>query len=160
MNMLAIMDAAELAGRLLIIVFSDESRFCPDSDRRWVRYRRGEWNSTALRLMTKFPKGVMVWGAIGPGYKSPLIRCSAGVGSSEYLRILEESNVVTQCDQLYGHRQWLFQQDGAPTHKAGLTLAALFQTVNVLAGWPPNRCDLNPIEMAWSVAGSSLLRTG
>jgi hypothetical protein len=110
--------------------------------------------------MTKFPKGVMVWGAIAPGYKSLLIRCSAGVGSLEYLRIWGESNVVEQCDQLYGYRQWLFQQDGAPAHKAGLTLTALFQAVNVPAGWPPNRCDVNPTEMAWSVAGSSLSRDG
>jgi hypothetical protein len=35
-------------------------------------------------------EGVMVWGAIGPGYKSPLIRCSVEVGESEYLRVLEE----------------------------------------------------------------------
>ena len=34
----------------------------------------------------------------------------------------------------------------------------LHQAVNVLAGWPPNRCDLIPIEMAWSVAGMSLER--
>ena len=159
-DLLAQMNAAEEAGRPMRIVFSDESRFCLDSDRRWVRYRRGEWNATAMRLMAKFPKGVMVWGAIGPGYKSPLIRCSAGVGSAEYLKILEDSEVVVRCNQLYGHRQWHFQQDGAPAHKAGLTLASLYQSVNVLAGWPPNRCDLNPIEMAWSVAGASLDRDG
>ena len=113
-----------------------------------------------MRLMAKLPKGVMVWGAIGPGCKSPLIRCSAGVGSAEYLKILQDSGVVMHCDELYGHRQWQFQQDGAPAHKAGLTLASLYQAVNVLPGWPPNRCDLNPIEMAWSVAGTSLDRDG
>jgi hypothetical protein len=160
MDVLAMIDAAGVAGRPLIIVFSDESRLCLDSDRRWMRYPRGQWNPTALKLMTKFPKGVMVWGAIGPGYKSPLIRCSAGVGSEEYLRILRESDVVAQCDQLYGHRQWLFEQDGAPAHRAGLTLRALFVAVNVFAGRPPNRWDLNPIEIAWSVPGSSLSRDG
>jgi hypothetical protein len=136
-EMLALRDVAEAAGRPLVIVFSDENRFCLDSDRRWVRYRRGPWNQTALRLMTKFPKGVMVWGAIGPGFKSPLIRCSAGVGSWEYLRILEESNVVAQCDQLYGDRQWLFQQDGAPARKAGISK-------NVIHGGP--ECSLRRIH--------------
>jgi hypothetical protein len=160
MDMLAMMDAAEAAGRPVIIVFSDESRFCLGRDRRWVRYRRGQWNQTALKLMIKFPKGVMVWGSIGPGYKLPLIQCSAGVGSEQYLRILRESDAMTQCDQLYGHRQWLFQQDGAPAHRAGLTLRAPFEAVDVLAGWRPNWCDLNPMEMAWSVAGSSLSRDG
>jgi hypothetical protein len=51
--MLAVMDVVETTGRPMIIVFSDESRFCLDSD-------------PAHRLMSKFPKGVMVWGAIGP----------------------------------------------------------------------------------------------
>ena len=44
-----------------------------------------------------------------------------------------------------------FEQDGAPAYRAGLTLASLFQAVNVVAGWPPNRWDLDPIEMAWRV---------
>jgi hypothetical protein len=79
-EMLAMMEAAGAAGRPLIMVFSDESRFCLDSDRRWVRYLRGQWKKTALRLMSKFPKGVRVWGAIGPGYKSPLpLLCGSGV---------------------------------------------------------------------------------
>jgi hypothetical protein len=38
-NVLAMMDAAESAGRPLIIVFADEGRLCLDSDRRWVRHR-------------------------------------------------------------------------------------------------------------------------
>jgi hypothetical protein len=121
------------------MVFPDEGRFCLDGNRRWVKYRRGQWNGTALRLMTSFPKGVMV-------------------GSSESLRIVEESSMVAQCGQLHGHLQWLFKQGGAAGHKAGLT--ALFQAVNVLARWPPKRCDLNPRGMARSVAGSSLSRDG
>jgi hypothetical protein len=40
------------------------------------------------------------------------------------------------------------KRHGALAHKAGLTLTALFQAVHVLAGWPPNRGDWNPIEMA------------
>jgi transcriptional regulator with XRE-family HTH domain len=158
MDMIRWMIAEENAGRRVVIVFSDESRFCLDCDRRWVRYRRGEWNETAFRLMTKFPLGVMVWGAIGPGYKSPLIRCSAGVGSAEYLEILRLSKMVEDCDARYGHRQWCFQQDGAPAHRAGLTLTSLYEAVNVLPGWPANRCDLNPIEMLWGVLGSRLPR--
>jgi hypothetical protein len=61
LDLLAMMDAAEAAGRTLIIAFSDEGRFCRDSDRRWVRDRRGQWDSTALGRMRKFPRGMMVW---------------------------------------------------------------------------------------------------
>jgi hypothetical protein len=126
---------ADSSGRPLVIVFSNESRFV------WTAIGHGsdtggQRNATALRQMAKLLKGVTVWGAICPCYKSPLIRCSAGVGSSVYLRILEKRSFVAQCDQLSGHRHWPLPEDGAPARKASLTLTALLQAVNVLAGWP------------------------
>ena len=60
----------------------------------------------------------MFWGAIGPGYKSPLILCSGGVDAPEYLQIIEKANLVADLDSLYGKWHWYFMQDGAPAHTA------------------------------------------
>ena len=80
------------------------------------------------------------WAAIGQGYKSPLIRCSAEVGSAEYLQILRDSEAVEHSDSLYGVRKWCCQQDGvmqwcfqqggctaAPAHMAEATMASLWE---------------------------------
>jgi hypothetical protein len=42
--------AARAAGKPIVVVFSDESRFRPVNDSRWMRYRIGEWNETALNM--------------------------------------------------------------------------------------------------------------
>jgi hypothetical protein len=91
------MDAAESLDWPLIIIVSDESPVCLDGDRRWVRFRRGQWNQTALRLMAKFPKGVMVLGCHYSGMQMPADSVLCMRGSGEYLRILGESKVVAQC---------------------------------------------------------------
>ena len=60
------------------IVFSDESRFSFGPDNKWRRIKRGNWNDTCFIEKEKFNKSVMVWGAIGNGYKSALMKCSNG----------------------------------------------------------------------------------
>jgi hypothetical protein len=62
-DMLAKMDEAERTGRKLNNVFSDESRSCLGPDSMWVRVRPCQWNDTATIQLTKYPLGVMVWGA-------------------------------------------------------------------------------------------------
>jgi hypothetical protein len=53
--MLTQIQEAEQANVHLVIIFSDEPRFCQTSDCGWVRFRKGAWNQTALRPMRKFP---------------------------------------------------------------------------------------------------------
>lgn len=131
------------------IIFSDESRFCKGPDNTYVRYRRGEWNETACIEKTKFPEGVMFWGAIGKGYKSSLVLCSGGVDTDEYQAILKRSGMVSSLDRRFGRYRWYFMQDGAPAHTASVD--KLTEQMLVVPGWPPNSPDLNPIEMLWSI---------
>jgi hypothetical protein len=51
-------------GWLPRIHFSDESRFVLGDDKRWVWYRRGEENDSAMRSTQKFPPSVMIFGVI------------------------------------------------------------------------------------------------
>jgi hypothetical protein len=140
------------------IIFSDESRFCEGPDSIWVRFEVGDWNETALRCTAKFANGEMVWGAIGPNFKSDLSMCSDGVNSREYISIVCQSGMIEACDARHGQRQWFFQQDGAParrTQEAIDTLSLFMQLLRrgPMAPWPANRCELNPIEMVWAIMG-------
>ena len=147
---------AQDLGIQLIIVFTDESRFCRLTDCKWVRFRRGHWNETACRHMRKFPGSFMIWGAIGLNIRSKLVLCERSVNTSEYLSIIQRSGVVEACDSTYGRGRWFMMQDGAPAHQSEATLKALSQVMKILPGWPANRCDLNPIEMLWSIMGARL----
>ena len=47
------------------LLFSDESRFILESDKRWVWRRKGEYPESVFRYSKKYPSGIMIWGAIG-----------------------------------------------------------------------------------------------
>ena len=50
---------------------------------------------------------------------------------------------------------WVFQQDDDPTHRAAPQIVQAYNkaygsSITVLAHWPPNSPDLNPIENVWA----------
>ena len=117
-----------------IIIFSDESRFAIGNDCDFVRYRTGEWNKTACIEKEKFTHSVRFWGASARGWKSKLIKCSNGVGTSEYREIIEKSGVITELDKKFGRFKYEFMQDGAPCHTADETISFLSRKCKIFAG--------------------------
>ena len=80
------------------IIFSDESRFekGPDNSRR--RIKQGIWNDTCFVEKKKYVPGIMIWGAIGHGFRTPLMKYSVSVNSEEYKNILGKSGIFMICD--------------------------------------------------------------
>jgi transposase len=68
------------------IHFSDESRFVLGDDKRWVWYRRGEYNPSAMRSTRKFPPAVMIFAVIGPNYKSKLLFVDGTINTDKYIQ--------------------------------------------------------------------------
>ncbi|UYV72225.1 hypothetical protein LAZ67_9002243 [Cordylochernes scorpioides] len=118
------------------VVFSDESRFCLSSDSRRVRVwrRRGERSNPAaiVERPTVRQRGIMVWGAIAYGSRSPLLRIQGTMTAQRYVD----------------------DQDNARPHTARISQQAP-QDVQMLP-WPPYSPDLSPIEHFWDIIGRRL----
>ncbi len=98
---------------------------------------------------------VMVWGAMGWDWKSPLIFLEKeegmrGIYSKAYLRQVLEGVVFPLYDFMTVEEQeeFIFMEDGAKVHKG---FAKGPRATKGILGfdWPPSSLDLNPIEKVW-----------
>lgn len=143
----------------LLKFFSDEKNF--DQDQK-VNSRNDRWickdpTEVPVVMHTKFPATVMVLGVISSeGDVMPPYFFEQGhrVNAVAYIHVLE-TVVKPWMDQVASGREYVFQQDSAPAHKAKKTQAWL--TLNVPYHWspdlwPPNSPDCNPLDFfLWGV---------
>lgn len=106
---------------------------------------------------TQKPLSMMVWGGISGHGKTRLIVIPSGVkiNSQEYIDRVLKQEMPHLTQRLFGGRQWLLQQDGAPAHTAKATTDWLsannFQFIKP-SEWPPNLPDLTPMDFSvWSI---------
>ena len=130
------------------VMFTDESRFStsPDSPVMWW-VKRGHHHYV---VSEKFPPSIMVWGGIIGTIKTQLLKCPQRLNAKKYVDLLGDNGI----DVFLGGcgPNALFQQDGAPCHKAALTMRWFrSRNVNCLPGWPSNSPDLSPIEQVWGI---------
>jgi hypothetical protein len=68
-------------------------------DNRWIWRRRGEYEETVFPEIDKSSKiSVHLWGAIGVGFKSPLIFFGRTVNSEVYVTSLKTSGFIGLAD--------------------------------------------------------------
>jgi transposase len=107
---------------------------------------------------------LMVWGAIGHNFRSPLMIIrrsvdengkSIGMDAKKYVRLLSRSGVVKKL------RTRVFMQDGARCHQARSTKDYLFrQGIQLLEPWPAHSPDINPIEQVWALLDRRISELG
>lgn len=103
------------------VVFSDESRFCMRDDSRRIWVKRGVYNENSYINQKKYEIGLMVWGAIGKGWRSPLVLVKGKLNAQGYIELLDSNNIFTSLDDHFGQNNYHFEQDGAPSHTAKKT---------------------------------------
>ena len=154
------------------VVMSDSKIFvlCPKGvgHKVWVLYGDKAPEKQAYRNCTRLHAYAAVsrWGktelfltAGTTGFKCE----SKGVTAKLYTELLGQQ-LIPACRQLMQHRPvrqrnkpWIFQQDGAPAHKARSTQTWLKQQADFsVMEWPPNSPDLSWIENVWGLVASRL----
>ena len=142
------------------LVFSDESEFTTNDAscrQQWVP--SGHRQSLVQReSMSKFNiPCVMVWGAIGIGWRSPLVRVEKKRDEdTQRVKRMDAERYIRVClskvvPQLLRH-QSLFMQDGARCHTAKRVKEYLIRKgVSWIDDWPAYSPDMNPIESVWAL---------
>ena len=136
------------------VVWSDECSFeVRERGRLWVTRRPSEQYCQHC-LKSTYRSGrtsVMVWDALGWGFKSPLVflereEGAKGITSKAYLhQVLEPIifNMLDGCEQ-----EFIFMEDGAKIYKGVAKLPKISKGIRTF-DWPPSSPDLNPIEKVW-----------
>lgn len=106
---------------------------------------------------------VMVWGAICPRGKLPLLFIERGVKINKeyYIQNVLENHLLPHAMELYGDNYFCFQQDGAPSHKAKVTQEWCRENLTDFIPadeWPASSPDCNPLD--FSIWGYMLSKIG
>lgn len=150
------------------IVFSDEKLFLlqpslnVQNDRVYAVSAADipEHRKTVQRFQN-VPK-VMVWGAFSAGHKFPLVFIEEGVkiNARVYQQKILRQNLLPQSRILFHNDPWVFQQDGAPSHRANTTQQWCRLNLPDFIdrdAWPAASPDLNPLDFfAWGYMESKL----
>jgi hypothetical protein len=136
------------------VIWSDECTFeLGKSGRIWVTRRVDEKRCTdCLRSIYRSGRvSVMIWGAIGWDWKSPLVFLGKreghkGIDSQAYVDQVLEPIVFPLFDTL--DSSYIFMEDGSKVHKGNARLPKLNHCVRTF-DWPPSSLDLNVIEKVW-----------
>ena len=144
------------------VIFADESRFSlyPKDGRVRVRRLRTEGHIEQARLPRVASGGgsVHVWAAFSSEGKSTLKILEENVNAAVYRDILE-AEMVPWAEGLYG-RNFRFQDDNAPAHRARLVTDFLAQNDIMTLQQPSCSPDCNPIEHLWDDLGRAVRSRG
>lgn len=141
------------------IIFSDEKLFMlqatynSQNDRIWAVSLNDVPSNKKHVPRFQNASSVMVWGAICKRGALQLVFIENGVkvNAKYYLEEVLQKNMLPAVQQMYGDEYYCFQQDGAPSHTAGIVQAWCQANLNDFIAkdeWPPSSPDLNPLDFS------------
>lgn len=140
-------------------IFADEKKFNldgPDNSRMtWILPSQ----SPRVEHQSHFHRqSIMIWGAVGYGYKSPLVFIQNTMNADAYVHILDTILIPTAHKVYRSH--WRLIHDNSPIHTAIMTQNFIFRRYLDVLAIPPYSPDLNIIENVWSLLTSRVFSDG
>jgi len=151
----------------LLRFFSDEKNFIQDQkvNRQNDRWLCDDPFKVPTVMHTKCPSSVMVLGVVSSeGHIMPPYFFPQGlrINADAYIDVLR-TVVKPWMDKVARGREYVFQQDSAPAHKARKTQAWCFENLPHHWSpdlWPPSSPDCNPLDyFVWSVLEAAVNKT-
>lgn len=129
------------------VIFSDEKKFNLDGPDGYSFYYHDVRKEPRVRMSRQMGGGsVMIWAAIGFKQKSDVVFCDHKMNAEKYRDLLSEH---LRAANRWAGRNYIFQQDNAPIHKARIVTAWLEEHNIRTLSWPARSPDLNIIENFW-----------
>jgi len=144
------------------IVFSDETWLCCNEKTGIVQYAKCRDDVLPLERKARWNvASVLVWAAIGVGYRSPLVvfpsRHTNADGDETTFRLNNQLYIRRCLQKVVGDllkRKKVFQQDGARAHVHKNVIRYLTnKKLDFISDWPSNSPDMNMIELLWKDLG-------
>lgn len=160
------------ASSLKKIIFTDEKNFTLSAPRNSQNDRvNGMGTKAAIsisrlqRQQEQFSQHVMVSAGVSYRGKTRLHFVEPGVkvNADYYSNTLLRQGLIPDCVQLFPDRNFIFQQDSAPSHTARLTVHFLQEQNIPFWGkevWPAKSPDLNPMDYrVWALLEQKVYET-
>lgn len=132
-------------------IFTVEEKFNRQNNKVYAKSSKDVPATARNVSRAHHPASVMVWWGVSYEGVTPLHFCQQGVKvkAKNYQSDILETVVKPLSDTLFHNKEWIFQQDSAPAHKAKTTQAWLRKNLpGFIAAeeWPSSSPDLNPLD--------------
>lgn len=151
-----------------IVVFTDEKWFDSNDGRvfEWVPRRRPRGGCRKSRLTREVEQGpprLMVWGAIGKGFRR-LVRVPASADGKQKAVKVDHQVYLDLCAKPFREIRragMILQQDNCSSHKHE-NVTKFFKRIGIetLDEWPGCSPDLSPIENVWAMVAGEVTKEG
>jgi hypothetical protein len=134
------------------VVFTDESWFGLGTQKRWIWPRHEDYGPDVCYSRKAHPKKIMIWGAIGFNFKSPLHFAGGTVTGEYYYDKIIMGGFLDEANRTFWHTDRIVQQDNAPPHVRADIIEAIENTaINIITLWPAYSPDLDRTERGWAI---------